>query len=142
MTPVAHSRGVRSLWLAVLAVTVLIIAVARILEPEPSGYGTHTQLGLPPCGFLSLTGLRCPGCGLTTAFAHMVRFDVVEALLANPFGVVLFSCLLLMIPTSMLALRHRWSFASVMQHVVVQRMAAVLVCTAVASWVARTAVDW
>ena len=33
-----------------------VYAVAARLEPDPKGYGTHTQLGLPPCHFAWVTG--------------------------------------------------------------------------------------
>jgi Protein of unknown function (DUF2752) len=62
------------------------------LEPSPAGHGTHVQLGLPPCGFLALTGLPCPGCGLTTSFVHLLRGELSAAALANPLGIPL--CLL------------------------------------------------
>ena len=46
---VALGRGGRLLGLVVLA---------RRLEPDPRGFGTHTQLGLRPCSFLRATGRR------------------------------------------------------------------------------------
>ena len=52
--------------------------------------GTHVQLGLPPCGLLAATGLPCPACGLTTAFALMARGEVWASLGANAFGAPLF----------------------------------------------------
>ena len=68
-----------------------MLAIARALTPDPSGFGTHTQLGLPPCGFLRLTALPCPLCGLTTAFAHMARLQLTSALHAHVLGPLLFA---------------------------------------------------
>jgi hypothetical protein len=68
-----------------------VLVTAAALSPDPAGHGTHTQLGLPPCGFLLMTGLPCPGCGLTTSFAHMIRLELGGAFAANPLGVLLFS---------------------------------------------------
>ena len=80
----------RLVWFVLFATPLAVFVTAALLTPDPSGVGTHTQLGLPPCGVLAATGLPCPGCGLTTCFASMVRLDVVAAFRANPFGVALF----------------------------------------------------
>lgn len=72
--------------------------VAWLLSPDPRGYGTHQQLGLPPCTFRFLFSRPCPGCGMTTCFAFFVRGQFVEAVRANAAGVVLASVCLLLIP--------------------------------------------
>jgi len=82
--------GSRFVWLVLFGLPLAVVITATTLSPDPAGHGTHMQLGLPPCGFLAATGLPCPGCGLTTCFSHMVRFEVVGAARANPFGVALF----------------------------------------------------
>src|SRR5271156_5402978 len=66
-----------------------VLAVARWLEPDPRGYGTHTQLGLYPCMFFQVTGHRCPSCGMTTAFAWFMRGRFDRSWQANPAGCVL-----------------------------------------------------
>jgi hypothetical protein len=67
--------------------------LAASLEPDPRGYGTHQRLGLPPCTFQLLFGLKCPSCGSTTSFAHFVRGHWYESVCANPgaFGLALTS---------------------------------------------------
>jgi hypothetical protein len=67
-----------------------VTAVALHLEPDPSGVGTHTQLGLPPCGLYDRFGIPCLSCGFTTAFAAMARLRVVEGFRASPFGAALY----------------------------------------------------
>ncbi|MBN2581484.1 MAG: DUF2752 domain-containing protein [Planctomycetes bacterium] len=67
-----------------------VLGLSLYVEPSPDGLGTHEQLGLAPCGFHKMTGQPCPGCGLTTAFAHMARGQVLEGVIVQPFGAVLF----------------------------------------------------
>jgi hypothetical protein len=52
----------------------------------------------PQCSFKALTGLHCPGCGLTRAIHALVHGDIVRALSMNPFFVLaspLFTVLLM-----------------------------------------------
>ncbi|MFH0983805.1 MAG: DUF2752 domain-containing protein [Planctomycetota bacterium] len=72
--------GVRGL------VCVGLLAVAAALVPDPSGVGTHTQLGVPACRMMVLWGVPCPTCGMTTAFAHTVRGHWAAALHTQPAG--------------------------------------------------------
>ncbi len=68
---------------------VAVLALALWLKPNPSGYGTHQQLGLGTCGMILTTGLPCPTCGMTTAFSHTVRGQWIAAFLAQPAGFAL-----------------------------------------------------
>ena len=82
-------RRARCLLLAAAAGLSGLLGLARTLEPDPRGYGTHTQLGLRPCSFLTLTGRLCPTCGMTTSFAWMMRGEVVRSWQVNPAGCLL-----------------------------------------------------
>ncbi|GIW46929.1 MAG: hypothetical protein KatS3mg078_0806 [Deltaproteobacteria bacterium] len=42
------------------------------------------------CPFRLLTGVSCPGCGMTRAFIALAEFDVSLAIKLNPFSVPLF----------------------------------------------------
>lgn len=88
-------RGGMVLLAAGLAV---VFAVASRLEPSPSGIGTHQQLGLPPCHFAVVTGRPCPTCGMTTAFAWLVRGRFIESLSANPAGAILATACVALVP--------------------------------------------
>lgn len=70
----------------------VLLAIAAWLKPNPSGMGTHTQLGLPGCSLFTLVGIRCPGCGMTTSWAYAMKADFTNAIGANVGGVLL--CLL------------------------------------------------
>jgi len=71
-----------------LSLTALLVTAAW-LDPDPTGHGTHRQLGFPPCTFVQLFGVRCPSCGMTTAWAHTMNGNVAAAWRANPGGVLL-----------------------------------------------------
>ncbi|MCO8125147.1 DUF2752 domain-containing protein [Stieleria sp. TO1_6] len=66
-----------------------MLAVASQLQPSPVGLGTHHQLGLPPCSIRMLWGIRCPSCGMTTAWAHFMHADILAAATANLGGLLL-----------------------------------------------------
>jgi hypothetical protein len=63
--------------------------LAATLQPDPRGFGTHRQLGLPPCTVRLLFGIPCPSCGMTTSFAHLMRGQLPEAFRANAAGLLL-----------------------------------------------------
>ncbi len=66
-----------------------VLGLSRMLAPDPRGYGTHTQLGLKPCAFATLSGRLCPTCGMTTAYAWFVRGRIDRSWRANPAGCLL-----------------------------------------------------
>ena len=84
------ARGKRIEALILLAVAVGVLVVARMLQPSPQGFGTHEQIFVIPCAFRWLTGLPCPMCGMTTAFALMARGEVLAALEAHVLGPALY----------------------------------------------------
>lgn len=61
--------------------------VARRLDPVPSGFGTHRQLGLADCPTWERTGRPCPTCGMTTAIALFSDGAVAKAWKTQPAGV-------------------------------------------------------
>ena len=67
----------------------VLLATAATLQPSQSGLGTHRQLGLPPCTVVAWFDIRCPSCGMTTAWAHVLRGQVWAGLRANAGGVLL-----------------------------------------------------
>jgi hypothetical protein len=76
----------RGLLIATGCVLLGLLVTAARLEPDPRGLGTHQRLGLPPCTFYSLTGLRCPSCGMTTSWAYLTRGRLLAAVQANLGG--------------------------------------------------------
>ena len=79
-----RSHRLRALWWSIVAAICLV--GAHLLTPNPSGYGTHLRLLPIPCIWRAMTGLPCPSCGLTTAFAWMARGELMRAWQSNPLG--------------------------------------------------------
>jgi Protein of unknown function (DUF2752) len=66
-----------------------LLIVARSVEPSNRGFGTHEQLGLPPCTWKLLFDRPCPSCGMTTAWSLATRCRVIEAAEVNLAGLML-----------------------------------------------------
>lgn len=62
------------------------LILSFVLTPSPAGWGTHSQLFLAPCLFHWFTGLPCPFCGMTTAFAHLARGQIAQAFADHCLG--------------------------------------------------------
>jgi hypothetical protein len=89
-----EARRERWLAAALMLLGLAAFGVAGALDPyepdgEPRSYGTHRQLGLPACGFHSITGRGCPSCGMTTTFALLVHGDLDAAWRTNWAGCII-----------------------------------------------------
>jgi hypothetical protein len=87
-----------------------LLIVARLLPPDPRGFGTHERLAFcSPCGFRAMTGWPCPTCGMTTSWSHYTRGEFGRALRANPGGLLLAMLATVVAPWSLLSgIRGRW----------------------------------
>jgi hypothetical protein len=131
-------KATRALLAAFALALASMLVVARGLEPDPRGFGTHTQLGLWPCAFRATTGRPCPTCGMTTSFAWFVRGDLARAWGANPAGSVLASTsLVLLIPWLLLvsARARSWPFRTLELPLV--GLAVAVVALTLISWTVR-----
>lgn len=144
--PMPRRRGPRRLPVAVRGVLVFIavgwlavFGVAAWLNPYRTddggggvrSFGTHQQLGLPPCGFMRVTGRPCPSCGMTTSFSLMLHADPINAARANWVGVLLVVYGMVMVPWAIHAAwrgRYLWvrSLESVMLWTVIVFLVLVL----------------
>jgi len=75
----AHPRLPLLLWLGA-GVTAVALFVAAGLVGLPEGPGFIV------CAFRRLTGIPCPGCGLTRAMAALARGELLLALHFHPFA--------------------------------------------------------
>lgn len=138
-THLARASSDRWLWMLMGVPAALVIGVARALTPDPSGMGTHAQLGLPPCFFHALTSWPCPACGLTTSFAHMARLEVLAACAAHPLGVPLFLATLAVVPLSLVGVLRGWSFGATWRALGFPRGLPWVVLAFMAAWIVRVA---
>ena len=84
-----------------------------------------------------MTGVPCPGCGLTTAFAHAVRGEWSLAASANPLGLMLFFVACLCIPLGVTAAIRGWSVDAWIERWGAHRFALAVAGCAVAVWAFR-----
>ncbi len=103
--PVVRARlrlYVRGCLVAIALGLVVVFGIAVCLDPYRGGKvwtdETHTQMGLPPCTFKVVTHVPCPSCGMTTAFALLVRGDIYNSMRANFAGTALAIMCLLYVP--------------------------------------------
>jgi hypothetical protein len=128
-----------TLSVAVLVLSSATLKIAASLHPSATGVGTHVQLGLPSCRFLALTGIPCPSCGLTTSFAYAAHLDFRHALLASPFGLLLFFVVVSAIPTAIVFLWSRLSWQRVIAAPGVQTTTYMMIAAYLASWIYKIA---
>jgi len=129
----------RLFWGAAAVLLAGMLWIARALSPDGRGFGTHVQLGLPACAFQLWSGLPCPGCGLTTAFAHMAQLELVRATHAHVVGVALFLCVLAALPLCSLACLCGAPVEATLKRLRLHHVAAIIGLTAALSWLARIA---
>jgi len=113
------------------------LVVACCLRPDPNGLGTHQQLGLPPCTFVWLFNTRCPSCGMTTSWAHVVRGNWIAALESNAGGALLAGVAALAGSWLLIsAVRGRWLIQPPTERVLVS-VALGIVAVTLIDWVCR-----
>jgi hypothetical protein len=133
-------RADQTLYSGLISLATLTLAVARYVRPSANGYGTHQQLGLPPCVFFKLVGIPCPSCGLTTSFAHAARFHFYQALLTQPFGLVAFCLTVGSIPILVFLIRGRIPWREAIRTPRVQPLFYVLLVIYLLSWFYKIAI--
>jgi hypothetical protein len=102
-------------WLTQCRVPIMAEVIGpRAVALSVAAIGT-AQLGLGcfhlglPCAFHQMTGLPCPGCGLTRSVLALLRGNPRDSFLLHPFGSILLACLFLALLAGILptAIRDR-----------------------------------
>ena len=127
------SRRQRSWYAGVGFLLLGLLTLARALPPNPSGFGTHRALGLPPCTALHYFGIPCPTCGMTTAWAHLLRGDLPQAWACNPGGVCLAGVALL-VGTWSTALAVRGRYHPLLSTRASCMLAVTILCVTLSHW--------
>jgi hypothetical protein len=122
-------------------VLVTLLITAACLTPSRRGMGTHQQLGLPPCSMVQILGVRCPACGMTTSWAHLLKGQVFSSLRANAGGTLLGLAALALAPWSLLtALRGRWFWVAPRDEVLLV-VSLTIAAVTIVDWLVRV-VPW
>ncbi len=128
--------------IAVGSVLIGLLATAAMLRPSQAGFGTHQQLGLPPCTIQVLYGVRCPACGMTTSWTHVTRGQPIAALRASVGGTLLAGLALVASPWLLVSgFRGRWIWRSPSEWTVAAISLALLLVTVV-DWGCRLLAGW
>ena len=57
-----------------------------------------------PCGFHSVTGFYCPGCGASHSLTSLIELHIIDSILYNPFVPYVFMCALIYASANTVAL--------------------------------------
>ena len=91
----------RELWVIIGLIAAL--AIARLLPLPQNG----TIAGMPAlCPFKNVTGLPCPGCGLTRSVVYAAHGQWQQAFTYHPFGLLFFAGLGLGLLAAVISLRY------------------------------------
>ena len=141
-TAAARALG-REHWIAVGLSALAFLGLASfrwLLRPEASGYGTHEQLGLPPCRAIDWFGVPCPGCGVTTSVAWFAHGDLAQSFWTQPFGFLLALAATLALPAALAWTLARRDFASLVLALNTRRTWTIAIVLLAAAWVYKTVV--
>ena len=116
-----------------------VLLTARMLRPDPRGFGTHTQLGLPGCLFQHLTGLPCPACGLTTCFSLLAHGAVRAGVACHPVGALCFALGCALLPACVYAAVRGMAPSPTLARWRVHVWCGALACALLTQWLVRVA---
>ena len=69
----------------IVSLIVLTLAIAAYALRETAGAGW-----MPGCHFRRITGLECPGCGMTRGTYALLHGRFLDAFMFNPVGMIIF----------------------------------------------------
>jgi hypothetical protein len=90
-----------------LSICGAIVLAAALLTPSTEAVSLFGMEVPVLCSWRQLTGMGCPGCGLTRSFTFMAHGRVVEAFRLNPLGPPMFLFVAVQVPWRVLRLVRR-----------------------------------
>lgn len=124
----------RAIAAVVVAAGTAAVVVLSAIEPSPTGYDTHVQLGWARCGWPVTMGMPCPTCGCTTAACLLVHGRPWQALQTQPFGALLALAGLLLAVHALACLLRGRSFVDLAVRLPLARILLVAFAALLASW--------
>ena len=95
------------------AVGIFLLWTAFCLSPSEKGFGTHQQLGFPPCTVVEFFNMPCPSCGMTTSWSYLTKGNLTAAFRSNTGGAFLGIATFLLSPWLLVSgLKGTWWIAA------------------------------
>ena len=147
MTPVESRRYDRDM----LVLCAIVVTLSLVLSVGTDGQGVAplglTSLRLPGlCPMKGLTGVPCPGCGLTRSFVATAHADLGAAFGFHRLGPLLFAAVATQLPYRLLRLlAGRYNESTTPDRVIwltANRVAAVIAIGLLTSWLYDIGTRW
>lgn len=82
----------------VLVVSLVVLAASIVLDGSTEHVELFGRVLPPSCTFQRLTGIDCPGCGLTRSFVFMGAASPLEAFKMHVFGPLIWTLVAAQVP--------------------------------------------
>lgn len=136
------SNGDASYHLVYLILSIIVLILALVLRVSRDGRVIVPGLGIPlpeSCVFRLVTGVDCPGCGLTRCFISLMHGKFARAWAFNPGGYLFFLVVAIQVPYR---LGQIWRIRRQLHQWAPVTLSTVIACllgfTLVAQWVWRS----
>ena len=124
-----------------LLISLAVLTAAFVLRIDADGQVYVPILGISSphmCWFMQITGIGCPGCGLTRCFVSLAHGDLASAWAFNPAGLLFFPVVGAQIPYHALQIwRIRHNMPTWRPTRLSSALALALVAALLVQWVCR-----
>lgn len=138
--PMAASGAEMLLYVFFIAGCATVLFIATALQPDPHGLGTHRAMGFPPCSMIQWFDTPCAFCGMTTCFTLCAGGHWGQALLTQPFGVVLYLLTVVLFVGCCYGVTRRFSWLEWLSERVILHGTSGLLILLIAAWIYKIVV--